>query len=117
MTTPVCRDASVQSKQDTAQLQQQLDSAQADLRKALSQMKQQQDTKDDLEQQLQQVSGQLAVRQQEDTQVRTQSLCLLPKSPPGQAAEPSLTPITFRHLGQSSCTVWCTRLMWHASCF
>lgn len=93
MTLPVYRDASSHNKQHNAQLQQQLDSAQADLGKAASQMKQQQDAKDGLEQQLQQVSGQLAARQQEDTQVGTHSVCLLPKSPPGQAAEPSLTPM------------------------
>lgn len=80
MTMLVCRDASVQHKQYSAQLQQQLDSAQAELGKAVSQMQQQQDAKDGLEQQLQQVSEQLAARQQEDTQVRSQSPCLLPQS-------------------------------------
>lgn len=85
MTMPVCRDTSIQTKQHTAQLQQQMDSAQADLGKAASQLKQQQVAKDGLEQQLQQVSGQLAAQQQENTQVRTQPLCLLRKS---LAAEP-----------------------------
>ena len=69
-TMPACRDASGQNRQHNAKLQQQLDSAQADLGKAASQMKQQQDAKAALEQQLQQLSQQLAARKQDNAQVR-----------------------------------------------
>lgn len=86
-TMPECRDASSQNRQYSAKLQQQLDSAQADLGKAASQVKQQQDAKGELEQQLQQLSQQLAARQQENTQVRRHLICLLTKSQSGQAAE------------------------------
>ena len=73
---PKCRDASSQNRQHTAKLQQQLDSAQADMGKAASQMKQQQDAKAALEQQCQQLSEQLAARKQFSTQVRFVCLCV-----------------------------------------
>ena len=73
-TVPECRDASSQQSQQNAKLQEQLDSAQADLGKAATQVKQQQDAKGEMERQLQQLAEQLATRQQENTQVRRQHL-------------------------------------------
>ena len=69
-TIPICRESSSQHRQHTAKLQQQLDSLQADLGKAASQMKLEQDAKASLEQQLQQLSEQLEARLQQNTQVR-----------------------------------------------
>lgn len=95
-TMPECRDASSQNRQHTGKLQQQLDSAQADLGKAASQMKQQEDAKGEVKQQLQQLSQQLVARQEENIKVRRYHLCMLTKSQPGQAAEFSSAP---GHLG------------------
>ena len=92
-----CRDASSENRQHIAKLQQQLGSAQADLGKAATQVKQQQDAKSEIQQQLQQLAEQLAARQQENTQVRRQRFGLLTKFQSGQAAQPSLA---FRHLCQ-----------------
>lgn len=72
----ICRSLISQHQQHTAKLQKQLDSAQADLQKAASQMKQEQDAKAGLGQQLKQVTEQLSASQQKKTQVSRQCHCV-----------------------------------------